>query len=192
MELREVRLSDGLVVPLLSGLEEEYQRRYGSNDELRRAHVEEFDRPGGLFLVLVDGPITAAGGGFRSHSEGVCEVKRMWTNREYRRQGLAARILRALEEAAASAGYIRLVLETGPRQPEAAALYERHGYTRVPTYGHYPEALAFATDLEVKPESPKQALRISDQSGELLRGSEAGATPSGRFGPPSSGREQSS
>jgi GNAT superfamily N-acetyltransferase len=151
MELRKVRLTDGLVAPLLSGLEQEYHSRYGSTDELRRAHVEEFDPPTGLFLVLLDGPTTAAGGGFRSHGEAVCEVKRMWTNPEYRRQGLAARILRALEEAAGSAGYIRLVLETGPRQPEAAALYERHGYTRIPTYGLYPEALAFATDLHVRP-----------------------------------------
>src|SRR5580700_318469 len=117
MELREVRLTDGLVAPLLSGLEQEYRSRYGSTDELRRAHVEEFDPPTGLFLVLVDGPTTAAGGGFRFHGEGVCEVKRMWTNPEYRRQGLAARLLRKLEEAAGSAGYIRLVLETGPRQP---------------------------------------------------------------------------
>src|ERR1700727_162907 len=110
MELRKVRLSDGLVAPLLSGLEQEYHSRYGSNDELRRARVEEFDPPSGLFLVLIDGPITAAGGGLSSHSEGVCEVKRMWTNPEYRRRGLAARVLGALEEAAASAGYIRLVL----------------------------------------------------------------------------------
>jgi GNAT superfamily N-acetyltransferase len=150
MELREVRLSDGLVAPLLSGLERDYHSRYGSNDELRRTHVEEFDPPRGLFLVLVDGEVTAAGGGFRSHREGVCEVKRMWTNPEYRRQGLAGQILRALEGAAASAGYERLVLETGPRQPEAATLYERRGYARIPTYGHYPEALAFTSDLKVE------------------------------------------
>jgi GNAT superfamily N-acetyltransferase len=153
MELREVRLSDGLVGPLLAGLEAEYHHRYGLNDELSRAHVEEFDPPSGLFLVLVDGEATAAGGGFRSHREGVCEVKRMWTSPEYRRQGLARRILRALEYAAASAGYVRLVLETGPRQPEAATLYERRGYTRIPTYGHYPEALAFSTDLKLGAEA---------------------------------------
>jgi GNAT superfamily N-acetyltransferase len=150
MELREVRLSDVLVAPLLSGLEREYHSRYGSNDELHRTHVEEFDPPTGLFLVLVDGQTTAAGGGFRSHGEGVCEIKRMWTNPEYRRQGLAIQILGALENAAASAGYVRLVLETGPRQPEAATMYERRGYARIPTYGHYPAALAFEADLTVK------------------------------------------
>ena len=149
MELRAVRLSDDLVAPLLSGLEQEYQNRYGDNDELRRAQVEEFDPPSGLFLVLVDGGVTAAGGGFRSHAVGVCEVKRMWTEPGYRRQGLAWRVLKALEEAAVSAGYRRLVLETGPQQPEAARLYERRGYARIPTYGHYPEALAFEVELSI-------------------------------------------
>jgi GNAT superfamily N-acetyltransferase len=155
MDLCAVRLSDGLVAPLLSGLEQEYDSRYGSNDELRRAHVEEFDPPSGLFLVLLDDGVTVAGGGFRAHSEGVCEVKRMWTNPDYRRRGLAASILGALEEAAGSAGYTRLVLETGPRQPEAAALYERRGYTRIPSYGRYPEALAFVSDLRV-PAPPRR------------------------------------
>jgi GNAT superfamily N-acetyltransferase len=147
MELRRVRLSDALVAPLLAGLAAEYQARYGANDELSRAQASEFEPPGGGFFVLLDAGVTAAGGGFRPHAEGVCEVKRMWTNPVYRRQGLAARILDALEEAATGAGYRGLVLETGPRQPEAAALYEGRGYRRIPFYGHYPQALAFAVDL---------------------------------------------
>jgi GNAT superfamily N-acetyltransferase len=155
MELRQVRLSDGLVAPLLAGLDQEYFHRYGTNDELRLAPVEDFDPPSGRFLVLVDGGVTAAGGGFRPHGDGVCEVKRMWTSPDYRRQGLAVRILVALERAAESAGYVRLVLETGPRQPEAAALYERRGYTRIPAYGRYPEALAFTTDLPIHARSPR-------------------------------------
>ncbi len=149
MELRQVRLSDGLVVPLLAGLEDEYRSRYGANDELSRAQASEFDPPAGAFFVLVDNRETAAGGGFRPHADGVCEVKRMWTNPAYRRQGLAARILDVLEQAAIAAGYRSLVLETGPRQPEAAALYDRRGYSRIPVYGRYPEALAFAVDLPV-------------------------------------------
>jgi GNAT superfamily N-acetyltransferase len=147
MELRRVRLSDALVVPLLAGLEAEYRARYGANDELSRAQASEFEPPGGGFFVLVDAGVTAAGGGFRPHAEGVCEIKRMWTNPTYRRQGLAARMLGVLEEAATAAGYRTLVLETGPRQPEAAALYEGRGYRRIAYYGHYPEALAFSVDL---------------------------------------------
>ena len=44
-------------------------------------------------------------------------------------------------------GYSRLILETGPEQPEAASLYIKLGYQRIPVYGRYPEALAFATEL---------------------------------------------
>lgn len=147
MELRRVRLSDPEVAPLLAGLARDYEERYGPNDELSLTRVEEFDPPEGLFVVLLDGEVSAAGGGFRRHGEGVCEVKRMWTNPAYRRRGLAQRVLSVLEREAAAAGYHRVVLETGNRQPEATALYEGRGYTRIPVYGPYPLARAYALDL---------------------------------------------
>ena len=103
------------------------QGRYGENVEMTRASTDEFDPPSGLFIVFMDGPVTAAGGGFRRHDTSTCEVKRMWTHPEYRRRGLAARVLTTLEDAACEAGYTRLILETGPRQPEAEAMYAARG-----------------------------------------------------------------
>lgn len=147
MELRQVRLTDPEAAPLLDGLTAEYDARYGANTEMGRTRPEEFDPPAGLFLVVLDGQVTAAGGGYRRFDEEACEVKRMWTAEAYRRRGLAMRVLVALEEAAKSAGYRRLILETGPRQPEAVAMYERRGYRRISYYGPYEEALAFAVDL---------------------------------------------
>lgn len=88
-----MRLGDAEVAPLLEGLAGEYQRRYGSTQEMSRTEDAEFDPPLGLFLVLLDGGVTAAGGGYRRHAHGVCEVKRMWTAPAYRRRGLAARVL---------------------------------------------------------------------------------------------------
>jgi hypothetical protein len=52
-----------------------------------------------------------------------------------------------LETAATEAGYHTLRLETGPLQPEAAALYESHGYMRISSYGRYRAALAFERSL---------------------------------------------
>jgi GNAT superfamily N-acetyltransferase len=147
MEMRKVRLSDGAVEPLLAGLTDEYHTRYGENSEMSRAAEDEFDPPSGLFIVLIDGPVTAAGGGFRRYDTNTCEVKRMWTNPDYRRQGLAVRVLSALQEAALEVGYARLILETGPRQPEAEALYAARGYSRIEFYGHYPDARAFSIEL---------------------------------------------
>jgi GNAT superfamily N-acetyltransferase len=147
VEVRRVRFTDQLVEPLLAGLTFEYDSRYGENNEMSRAGADHFEPPSGLFIVVIDGPVTVAGGGFRRHDDSTCEVKRMWTHPGYRRRGLAGRVLTALEEAAAEAGYRRLILETGPRQPEAEAFYAGRGYERIDVYGHYPEARAFGVDL---------------------------------------------
>jgi GNAT superfamily N-acetyltransferase len=147
MEIRRVRFSDPEVKPLLVGLSDEYDTRYGENIEMTRASEAEFDPPAGLFVVLMDGPTTAAGGGLRRFNESTCEVKRMWTSPLYRRRGLATEVLQSLEDAAREIGYASLILETGPRQPEAEALYAGRGYSRIEPYGHYPEAHAFRIDL---------------------------------------------
>ena len=113
MEIRRVRFSDPEVASLLDGLRDEYDTRYGENIEMTRASEVDFDPPAGLFIVLMDGATTAAGGGFRRFNETTCEVKRMWTHPLYRRRGLATRVLQSLEDAAREIGYAHLVLETG-------------------------------------------------------------------------------
>jgi GNAT superfamily N-acetyltransferase len=156
VEIRRVRLSGVDVEPLLAGLSDEYDKRYGENIEMTRASEVEFYPPDGLFIVLMDGPITAAGGGFRRYNQSTCEVKRMWTNPHYRRRGLATRVLRSLEETARETGYAHVVLETGPLQPEAEALYTGQGYSRIEAYGHYPDARAFRLDLSARqPHRPR-------------------------------------
>lgn len=147
MELLQVRLDAPAAQPLLAGLAGEYATRYGDDDELRRAEPAEFEPPGGTFLVLVEDGETLAGGGIRRVDPKTCEVKRMWTAPRRRRQGLALQVLRALEHEAGRLGYTRVRLETGPRQEEAVGLYAKAGYGRVPTYGIYPEALAFEKAL---------------------------------------------
>lgn len=150
MELRPVRLSDAEAGVLLAGLAGEYEIRYGPNDELTTTDDAEFEPPEGLFLVLTggeDGGTVVAGGGFRRLDLDTCEVKRMWTHPDHRRRGHGTTVLRGLEDAARAAGYATLRLETGPRQPEAEALYTSTGYRRIPVYGRYPTALAFELPL---------------------------------------------
>lgn len=142
-----MRIGDEGVRPLVDGLTREYHERYGVNDEMATVDAGEFDPPAGAFLVLVDGGEVLAGGGLRRVSGDTCEVKRMWTAAAHRRRGYASRVLAALEDAAREAGYSTLLLETGPLQPEAVALYTNRGYERIAVYGRYPDALAFRLAL---------------------------------------------
>lgn len=148
MELHQVRLSDPQVAPLLEGLAEEYEKRYGPGDEMTSVQEHEFEPPDGVFLALVENGAVVAGGGFRRFSRDTCEVKRMWTAPDHRCKGCATVVLDALEQEARNRGYASLILETGPAQPEARALYDRRGYNRIPTYGRYELATAFEHVLD--------------------------------------------
>jgi GNAT superfamily N-acetyltransferase len=86
---------------------------------------------GGLLIGLLDGlPVT--GGAFLRYDADTAELKRIWTDSAHRRRGYARVLLAALEAETAARGYRRLYLITGDQQPEAAALYDATGYTRVP------------------------------------------------------------
>jgi GNAT superfamily N-acetyltransferase len=128
---------------VIRGLTREYDVRYGEIDEMATVDAEEFDPPAGTFVVLIDGGEVLAGGGLRRVADDTCEVKRMWTAAGHRRKGYASQVLTGLEDAARAAGYSTLLLETGPLQPEAIALYTGRGYHRISYYGRYPDALAF-------------------------------------------------
>jgi putative acetyltransferase len=78
------------------------------------------------------------------------ELKRMFVAPTARGAGIATSLLAELEAIAEAEDVTRLVLETGPKQPEAIALYEKHGYSAIPNFGPYvgdPLSLCFAKDL---------------------------------------------
>ncbi|WP_029117917.1 GNAT family N-acetyltransferase [Mycobacterium sp. URHB0044] len=128
---------DPLAEPLLAELAVEYATRYGSTTDavgawLRQYPAGEFAPPaGGMLIGLRDGrPVT--GGAFRRFDPETAELKRIWTDSAHRRQGHGKALLTELEKAIAAAGYRRIYLTTGDRQPEAEALYLATGYRRLP------------------------------------------------------------
>ncbi|MCX8999657.1 GNAT family N-acetyltransferase [Rhizobiaceae bacterium BDR2-2] len=121
--------------PLLEGLILEYDGRYGAASrpggaraEIGRYPAHAFSPPLGNFLLIRRGGETVAGGAFMSHDDETVEIKRIWTRDDQRRQGLARKVMQALEENAAALGYTRAYLTTGFRQPEAVGLYIAIGY----------------------------------------------------------------
>jgi GNAT superfamily N-acetyltransferase len=137
--LRALPYRDPVAKDLVGRVQQEYVERYGGPDG---AVVDpaEFDPPLGLFLVAeIDGEPVGCGA-WRVLGPGVAEVKRLYVAPSHRRRGVAQVVLDALESSAAGAGHRSVVLNTGDRQPEALAFYERAGYTPVPGYGIYADA----------------------------------------------------
>lgn len=131
---------DADVVRLVDEVQDEYVRMYGGPDAAA-VDPADFIPPTGLFLVgSLDGVAVASGGWRRLEDAALAdaaEIKRMYVAPDARRRGFARQILAELERSAAAAGVDRLILNTGPVQPEAVALYESSGYTPIPAFGHY-------------------------------------------------------
>jgi GNAT superfamily N-acetyltransferase len=107
------------------GVEHGFYAQYNKIDLIRHAVVAyQHDQPVGC-------------GAFKKFELGAVEIKRMYVLPECRQQGVARAVLGELEEWASELGYATAVLETGKRQPEAIALYQRGGYEFTPNYGQY-------------------------------------------------------
>jgi putative acetyltransferase len=96
-------------------------------------------QPNVLFAVARDSAGAALGCGAVVVTPAYGEIKRMYVRPAARGQGLARRLIDTLEEKAAQHGCRTFMLETGPTQPEALALYERMGYKHRGAFGDYPD-----------------------------------------------------
>jgi GNAT superfamily N-acetyltransferase len=126
-----VQVGDPELRPLLDELVVEYGTRYAhlsAHSELTEVPASDFLPPDGAFLVVTEDGESVAGGALRRYDQQTAEVKRVWTSSRHRRRGLAQRVMAELERKAVELGYLRVHLTTGPRQPEARALYLATGY----------------------------------------------------------------
>jgi GNAT superfamily N-acetyltransferase len=104
------------------------------------AHPEELSPPDGGFVVLEEDGRAVAGGGVKRLDDRACEIKRMYVTPDARGRGLGSALLSALEDLARDLGYAVARLDTGAKQPEVQAMYERAGYVAVPDYNDNPYA----------------------------------------------------
>ena len=121
------------------GAEHAYYAQFNKIDMLRYVVVAYFER------------LPVACGAIKEFNDTTVEVKRMFTLPANRGKGIAARVLKELERWAAELSFTRCVLETGKKQPEAIALYEKSGYKIIPNYGQYKgieNSVCFAKDLK--------------------------------------------
>ena len=153
IEIRPARYDDPVAQVIVADALADLAVRYGggSGDDTP-VDAAEFEPPEGRFLIAYVDGAPAGCGGWRTRPDDrdAAEIKRMYTAPAHRGRGVASAVLRALEESARAAGRERTVLETGSKQPEAVALYEKLGYERIPNFGYYREyagCLSFGRSL---------------------------------------------
>lgn len=141
---------------LIEELSAELKTLYEFSDGRAGFSPEDVEVPRAAFVIArLDGHPVGCGA-MRPLDDTTVEVKRMYTRADYRRKGVAQAILAEIERLAVAFGYSRIKLQTGPKQPEAAALYERVGYYRIPIYsGNWDQVLAYQKDLPHSSSSAK-------------------------------------
>lgn len=88
-------------------------------------------------VVAYENGIPVGCGAIKKYSSKITEVKRMFVHDDYRRKGIAQKVLSELEKWAAELEFTSCILETGKKQPEAITLYLKCSYTIIPNYGQY-------------------------------------------------------
>jgi putative acetyltransferase len=90
-------------------------------------------------------------GAIREYASGTMEVKRMYVLPAGRNKSVATQVLLELERWARELGATKCILETGKRQPDAIALYQKNGYTPIANFGQYimvGNSVCFAKELD--------------------------------------------
>ena len=122
-------------IGLIGLLDRELQKRYGDLQKQYDRHNQTDAIVGAAVVYRDEAPIAC--GAYKQFDDVTAEIKRVFVRSECRGQGIAKRLMSALEESAKSGGYQYAVLETGVLQPEAVGLYRSIGYTITDNYGPY-------------------------------------------------------
>ncbi|MFC9778185.1 GNAT family N-acetyltransferase [Paenibacillus chitinolyticus] len=136
LTLRQVDAKHPDLWLLIEKLDEELLQRYPAED------IFGLDRDDprldqSVFVVAYGGDRPVGCGGIRPLDAESTELKRFFVDNEYRKRGVAGRMLAFLEERARERNFVSVKLETGPQQPESLYFYKKHGYVEIEKYGEY-------------------------------------------------------
>ncbi|MGN6537277.1 MAG: GNAT family N-acetyltransferase [Mesorhizobium sp.] len=111
-------------------------------DQSRGNRLEPDDvlPPHGHFVIARLGGRPVGCGALKVLDSRTGEITRVWTAEEVRGQGIATRIMDALEEIGRAQGFERLLLDTNRALVAAQAMYAKRGYREIPPYNDNPYA----------------------------------------------------
>lgn len=151
VSVRRAELASPIAQTLIAALDAELTGLYPAPGATHfRLDPDEVTERRGAFLVasIRDRPIGC--GAVRLLDATTAELKRMYVAPDGRGRGIGHQLLAALEAEARHLGARRLLLETGPLQSAALALYAHSGFAVIPAYGEYvgaPASICMAKSL---------------------------------------------
>jgi putative acetyltransferase len=135
IELRRTNSSHPDFRQLITLLDKELKERYGELQSVydQYNHIINID----TVIIAYHDNAPAGCGCFKQMDDASVEIKRMFVKPANRGRGMASSILTGLELWAKENGFSYTLLETGNKQHEAIALYQKAGYIIIPNYGQY-------------------------------------------------------
>lgn len=113
----------------------------GFEEELQSLPGDYRGPKGGLWLALVDGELAGCCALRQIDTvdyPNAAEMKRLYVRKAFRRFGLGRQLAEATLDAARSAGYHSVVLDTLDDMESARTLYAELGFEEIPPYYHNP------------------------------------------------------
>lgn len=120
---------------LVGSLDKELWKRYGHEQSQYDVHNKIENSKTIVIACVADEPVGCAC--LKPVDLFTIEIKRMYVLLQHRGKGIAIAILNELESWAMELSYIKMILETGPKQPEAITLYRKCGFDLIENYGPY-------------------------------------------------------
>ena len=113
------------VLAILDGEDHDFYAQFNKSSALKNA------------IIAYENGTAVGIGAYKEYDSQTVEMKRMYTLPEYRRKGIASKILTELELWAKEENYKIAILETGFLQTDAISLYKKLGYVITENYGQY-------------------------------------------------------
>lgn len=121
---------------LIEELDRELLQRYPSSS-IHTLDLDKITNESGLFFVGYISEVAVACCSLCEIGPNIGEIKRVFVKPQYRRKGISEYMMKYLEEQAVRSGFKFLRVETGVKQPEAIAMYQKLSYYDIEKYGEY-------------------------------------------------------
>jgi putative acetyltransferase len=108
--------------------------RHGHTLEDVDNYQRDYNPPGGLFLVALDGDRLIGTGALRRMDDETGELRRMWLLEPYQGRGIGYRLWLELAAFARSSGYRRICLTTDTENERARRFYRQLGFQMIENY----------------------------------------------------------